>query len=139
MKIKKVALKGKEKQKPKRKPKKGLENHPYLDQNGDFKKGNPGKPEGAIHVKRRFIERLLNVFGEKEAAVFKKFFGKPDDKFLRALDRIITATEGLKAVDDNGNELPPFQLIIEGAEIAAANRKASKAETVETESGKDLP
>lgn len=86
----------------------------YQDANGKFKKGNPGKPEGAVSPKTRFVNLVASVWGEKEAEVFRKFFKKPDINFLMAMDRITEVMNIDKSGTGSALGLPPFQVFLEG-------------------------
>lgn len=94
-------------------------NEEWQNPDGSFKKGNPGRTPGSINERTRFINALMGCFGVKEQNKFKEFFRQPNDKFLRALDKIINVANvggnghGTGS-DEAGEQLPPMQIFIEG-------------------------
>lgn len=89
----------------------------YHDNDGRFKAGNPGKPEGAISARTRLQNLLMSAFGPKEAKVFTLFFKKANGNYLRALDRLIELMNSKGGTGDGGPlGLPPFQVLLEGME-----------------------
>lgn len=88
----------------------------WRKEDGTFGPGNPGKPEGAISHKTKFINRILNSFGEKEFKFFQDQLRSKRD-WKCAMDRLIRVAEIQGVFDNDGSaeQMPQMRIIIEGS------------------------
>lgn len=103
-------------------------NEDYQNEDGGFKKGNPGRPPGP-NARTQFINMMMESFGPEEQKTFRKFMRNPDRQFMQGLDRIITVAGiggGKSSSGGGAEEMPVYQVIIEGQDASTvANKEKS--------------
>ena len=110
-------------------------NDVYKDASGKFKPGNPGKPEGAIAHRNRFLMSVLNCWGDQQENHLKTLMSMPSRLFLEAMDRVIKVYEaggkGFSFGMGIDGEMPGYKVTIE---TEGSSGVANQAQT-----GQDIP
>lgn len=87
----------------------------WRKEDGKFGPGNPGKPQGAIHAKTKFINSMLGCFDEDVQKAFKLLLLNKRTS-LEALDRVIrVANIGPETDPESAEQMPQMRIIIEGS------------------------